>query len=423
MNRRCTPSSPRRSLATAALWTALGLGSLGITSCGSLASEDELSVAELINQGRFADANRQAAAELESNPNDSGAREQFKQATIAFLLYQGTRAFYDDEIEIAEEAFGRAAKISAEVPQVQAWQHKVNEHLADKLVEQGRKAYIDEDYGTAQVAYEAALEHRPGDTEARWGLGRIFLLLNHHQGLGDDYYNEGVRNLEDYWLYESINDFNKAGKYVRGQRKLLQRTEQVNDLLAGRRVSMALNLEANGNFAAARNEFKFTLTLEPENEEALAGLARTALEADAYLKLEEARMLTLRKRYTEAYAALDEGEALTLVQVEKFEAARAGVDEARLREGYNIARNLEADYLYEEAIVAYTRLLDETTYYEDAIARRGTLTEFVEQAEELYAEFEIATDDAEKKQLLRQIELFWPEYLDIQEQLEALKDV
>lgn len=396
---------------------------LGLTSCGSFASDEDLTVAELIHRGRYAEANRQAAAELEEDPDDAKAQEQFKQATIAYLLHQGTRAFYEDEIEIAEEAFDRAAKISSDVTQVQAWQHKVHEHLADRLVAKGRKAYIDEDYATAQESYEAALEHRPGDKEARWGLGRILLLLNHHQGLGDDYYNEGVRNLEDYWLYESISDFNKAGKYVPGQKKILQRAVQVKDLLAGRHVSMAQELEANGNFAAARNEFKFTLTLEPENQEALDGLARTALEADAHMKLEEARMLTLRKRYSEAYAALDEGRALTEVQVDKFEAARAGVDEARLRESYNIARNLEADYRYEAAILAYTRLLDETTYYEDAIARRGTLEEFVEEAEELYAEFELATDDAERKQLLRQIEIFWPEYLDIQEQLEALKDV
>ena len=50
-----------------------------------------------------------------------------------------------------------------------------------------------------------------------------------------------------------------------------------------------------------------------------------------------------------------------------------------------------------------------------------TLSEYLGDASELYAEAKAAGTDQERRDLLRQIEVFWPEYLDIQEQLAALR--
>ena len=69
----------------------------------------------------------------------------------------------------------------------------------------------------------------------------------------------------------------------------------------------------------------------------------------------------------------------------------------------------------------YDELLARTDYYEDSRARRGTLVDYVESAGRLYGEIPKAGDAQGKLSLLKQIEIFWPEYRDIQERIQRLE--
>lgn len=399
----------------------LGAGLLP-SACQSTSGSGEDSVPLLVARGRYQEATVLAARLRDERPDDPERIEQHRLATTALLMYQGRTAFFDDRIADAHEAFERAGELSPEVPQVSDWILKVDNRLADDWISKARRMYIDGELEGARDAYEHALAYRPFDHLAREGLGKVLLQLNYRQGLGEDYYGQGLRDLADYWLYEARSGFEKSGKYLgKDFGKVVRRAEQTNELLAGTCVTRALDLERKGLFAAARNEFRLVLTLEPENAEALEGLERMTVEALAAEKLSEAEMLTLRRRYAEAREVLAQGQALTRLQGEAFEGALAEIESARLNDMYVTARELESDYDYPEAIEAYDRLLGEAGYYEDAITRRDVLGDIVVKAEELYGAAQAETDPAEKLSLLRQIQFIWPEFRDSVELIEELE--
>ena len=60
------------------------------------------------------------------------------------------------------------------------------------------------------------LVHDPQNPQASFGLGRVLLLINHRTGVGEEYYNQGVRALADYWLNQAKSSFAYTSKYLPG---------------------------------------------------------------------------------------------------------------------------------------------------------------------------------------------------------------
>ena len=112
---------------------------------------------------------------------------------------------------------------------------------------------------------------------------------------------------------------------------------------------------------------------------------------------------------------------MTVQQAEKFEQVRSEVDGEQLRLIYERALTFEHDYLYQEALRVYDELLTRVDYYEDSRARRETLASYIKNAERLYEEAGSSGEKEEELSLLRQIEIFWPEYLDIQVRITSLE--
>jgi hypothetical protein len=112
---------------------------------------------------------------------------------------------------------------------------------------------------------------------------------------------------------------------------------------------------------------------------------------------------------------------MTTAQKEDFEETRATIQEARHKHMYDDALDLEHDFDFESAITAYAAILEEVEWYEDVRPRLDALQDYVSRAANLYAKA-AATEDMELRQnLLRQIEVFWPEYLDIRDQLRGFE--
>ncbi len=132
-------------------------------------------------------------------------------------------------------------------------------------------------------------------------------------------------------------------------------------------------------------------------------------------------MFVFKSEFDAALGALDEGIKLTTLQVDQFELVRVEIDDEKNRIIYERALAYEHDYLYEEAINVYDELLVRTDYYEDSRARRETLNDYVRNADRLYGEISSTKDARNKLSLLKQIEIFWPEYRDIQERILRLE--
>jgi hypothetical protein len=132
-------------------------------------------------------------------------------------------------------------------------------------------------------------------------------------------------------------------------------------------------------------------------------------------------MAILRGEFAPARDYLERGKETSLVRKDLFDEALAGIDDARAAKTYQKALDLEHDFRYEAAIAKFRELLEGRDYYEDAISRLRTLEDYVSDAAALYGRVQESDDPAEQLQLLRQIEVFWPEYRDIRERLRALE--
>jgi antirestriction protein len=105
-----------------------------------------------------------------------------------------------------------------------------------------------------------------------------------------------------------------------------------------------------------------------------------------------------------------------------FDEALAELQGAQVRVAYQKAIDLEHDFRYEAAIAKYSQILAVEDYYEDCRARMDTLEDYVRDAAALYERVMAAEEGSEALQLLRQIELFWPEYKDIRKRIQVLED-
>ena len=161
--------------------------------------------------------------------------------------------------------------------------------------------------------------------------------------------------------------------------------------------------------------------MEPGYEAAEAGFEKMKLEAEASEKLDLARMFILRGRFNQAEKLLVEWEEKTELQKERFRGVRDGIQEARFEHMYEEAYVLERDFRYPEAVALYGRLLDIAQWYKDVRARKDTLEEYIRRAEDLYARVEAEPSEEEKLRLLEELEIFWPEYQDVQRRLRTLR--
>lgn len=385
-------------------------------SADDLRTIDGLSAA-----GRHEDALIAAEAYRQNHPDDPEGLVQFRRAKAAVMLQQARQACFAEKNLEALEMTREALKIAPDEPVLAHWELKLERKLAQIHAANGDEFFASSSLDAAREEYEKALEYVPGDPAASAGLAQVLLQLNYRRGMGEQYYEDGVHLLRDYWLEQAKTRFAYTNKYLPANDRAKERGSMVASQLAGARCSLAAGMEAQGLWAAARNEYRFALLLAPEHPEAVTGLARTRVEAEAEDKLREVERLTRNKQYDKAREVIEAGLAMTKLQSERFEGAKAGIEEAILENSYQSALALESDQDFEGAIAAYDKLLERRNYYKDALARRDTLRTYVTKAAELYQQVLDSADPADKLRYLRQIELFWPEYRNLPELIRLLK--
>lgn len=409
------PSTLRSALVSALLLAPLA------TSCSSTPEEEVNRVDWLIRHGSYAEAVDVAAERYEANPADPAREKAHLRASVAYLLDQARSATLRGEDELALEFLEEARELAPDNVVVENWVDKVSGQLAEDWLDRALDLEGQGELNASLEAFERSLEYRPENELAQLGAARILVIKNYREGLGEDYYNEGVRRLRDAFLHQARQSFDYAGKYLTTKERAKGRAEIVKRQLAEERAAMARQFEREGLFDAARNEYRLVLMLDEENESGIEGLERTTVEAEASQLLGEADMLVRRGRLDEAREAAKEGAEITEQQVVAFESMLIDIVEREHREIYDKAYDLETDFLYEEAVEVYGELLEKAEYFEDAIARKETLEGYIELAADLYAKAEAAESDEEKLDLLRQIDVFWPEYRDVQALLRELE--
>ncbi len=402
-----------RSLAVHASWSLLLVVAAG---CRSASIDNEVDL--LIKGGQYDAALNLAAEKAEGRPNDPGVQHVYRRALVSNLLARGRTATFDDDDRVALAHFNRALEIAPDNPVVQAWVDKTKRKLADTWLDTAYERNNSNDLEGAEEAFQEVLKWVPDDPRAREGEANVLLRKGWRAGLGEAYYYEGVRALKRAEFVRAKQHFDYVAKYVEDE-QALKRGKKVDQALALERLDVARGFEADGLFNASKNEFRLALLLDPELELAKRGFDRTAREAQADVFLDEADMHMRRGDLDAARVSIDRGKLLSASD-ERFDAMLLRIDAGRLREIYDRAYAYEIDFQIEKAIGTYEALLLEAPTFEDAETRLATLREQLEQAPALYAAAAAATTLDEREELLLQIEAFWPDYSDVETQLEAI---
>jgi hypothetical protein len=376
---------------------------------------------DLVQRGQYEQAVQEAAALVEQDPDDPVALDSHRMASVAWLMQQGREATFEDEDVTALRYFREAARLAPDDPIVSVWVDKAKGKLARRWRELGQELHAEDELEAAIDAYARSLEFVPGEPSTLASMGNAVLVVNHRAGLSREYYSEGMRAMSDYWLEVARSRFSYSHKYDAESERTERRLEDVRHLLAAERLAIGRQLEQDGRWGAARNEYRLALALEPENAGARAAFDQAEVEAAAARVLDEIHMWILRGDLEKAEELIAEGLETTEHQDDLFEGARAEIEEARLSAMYEKALNFERDFLYEQAIAGYAEVLAETAYYRDVLTRKETLEEYVRRAQELY-ERSRGEEGAKRLETLRQIETFWPGYRDIDVEIAKLRD-
>ena len=395
---------------------------LALSSCASSGHKaGEALLRDYIWRSDFEPAVTLANELLEQHPDDQVVRDLYDVSYVGYFLDKGRDATLADSDLEALAWFKKAEEIRPDSVRVGWWQQKTKDKLADRHLSIGNEAYAREDYESAADAYRLILSLMPEHEGARAALHQVERVLAYREGLGAEYYVDGVRSFADCRLRAAAREFSVTNKYLPDQERARNRVQHAEELLAAERVGTALHFEEEGLYAAAHNEFRFALELDPGNEDALAGLDRLADEAQAARLLRDARMSIFRGDFEKALAFLEEGQVLTRLQGADFDLAREAIKESRLQRIYQKAWDLEHDGSYPQAIEVYGELLAATEFYKDAVARKDTLEGYVEIAAGYYQKAEDAEDDALELEHLRAIQGFWPGYRDIEGRIKRLE--
>ena len=407
---------PQRLLGAALL---LGATSF-LGSCASTGSDEGQDVNWLVRHERYSEAVELAASNAKARPKSSVAQAEHKAASLAYLLNRGRQATFDGNDDRAIEIFEMAAKVDPESELPRQWLAKTHRVLADSWLTRARELHAEDKLVGANEAYENVLLHWPDMPAAITGLARVLKQANYREGQEDELYRSGTRAHNQYELFLARHEYSAAGKYATNADRSAGRVSEVELELAQNRVRVAQNLESEELFSAARNEYRMATLLNPKNQTAIDGYERCKVEAKANEKLKDGEMQIRRGLFESARGILAEGRAITLTRQHKFDEVEATIQDAVVEATYQLALDFERDYRYEKAIESYERVLEMRSVYKDAIARLDTLRGDVIVAAELYEEAMAADDPEVKRSKLRQIEIIWKEYKDIQAQLARL---
>lgn len=408
---------PNPFLSSALLVAGLAAG------CASDGSADARDVNWLVQHGRFGEAVRVAAERHAARPGDRKAEEQWKLASAAYLIEQGRRLSFEDKDLEALAKFDAAVEIAPDLEQARAWRGATLDKLATHWVMTAIEWHASDNLPEAERCYEKALEYRPDDVRAKSGLARVLFQLTYRVGKGNAYYEEGIQALEQHWLDQAARDFSATHKYDEHNERARDRRKSTDTMRAEERILIAEEYEAQGLYAAARNEFRLATLFDPNHAGARAGLERNKREEQAAELIREADRKILKRDFAAAEALLAQGEALTQRQQDAFLSERERLLQEQLQARYESARALEADHRYEEAIAAYSDLLELSKQqgFDDAFARRDTLVDMLERAERYYSAAQAATDPAEQRALLQQLRVVHPDYKDAPQWLKRLE--
>ena len=403
----------------------------GLVGCKTVAPDATNDVIALVQAGHYERAMVEAKELHAKRPDDPDAERLARDAEIAFLLDQGRQVTFAGDPATSLGIFRQALRLDPHNQVALGWVAKTRLQLAEDHLDIAFTLTGPDELREAEAEFEVALAYLPEgipgprsariELQAKLGLVRVLHIQQYHETVSRSNFSEGLRNYRDLLMNRAKQCFTVAREHDPGNVRTEDRIADVEVIMANEEIAKALGLEEEGFFHAARNQYRMVLLIDPNNEVARDGLDRMDIEARASDTFDEAQMKIVRGEFDDAQQLIEDAGALTDAQDETAGILNATLEDARLREMYEHAIGLERDYLYAEAVEAFDELLADTEFYEDSVARRDTILEFIELATEYYANALAAETDEEARGFLRRIPVFWPDYRDVDERLRDIE--
>jgi len=398
---------------------------LGTFGCGSTAAQRQRGkpgeVRSLALEGRFEEAAVMAQQLAEKSPGDAELQALARDTQVGLLLERARRLSFADHDEAALEQVMAALVVEPESELVQSWRDRLHAKLADGWFTRGREAHAEGRFEAAAEGYRRAMEYRPGHPLAAYQSVELGEYLTWRSGQSGDYYNGGVRAFSDARLSEAVAQFKYSTKYNDGDTtRTARRITEVERERAMVEKALAEQQAAAGLWRSALRLLDGALALDPEVEGGRELRVDFAREAAIVDQVKQAAYVSLRGRHDEARDLLRAARAETKFQTKTIDEKLLLIDETEAAAQYQLALDLEHDFRFVEAVAAYNVLLEGREFYEDARSRASFLENSIRSAEALYGQAQKASSDAERLSLYRQIDLIWPEYRDVRDQLAKL---
>ena len=405
----------------------LGAAAAVLATCATGPSASEVRLDEIVEMTRGARYPEAAAASVEllgdlneDSPLRDDVRKVQREISLASGMSLARSLVLDDRNDEALAVLKELDLAHPESRLVDDWRSRVEKKIADEYFDEARYALGSGSFDAAREAYAKSVEYDPSRIVVQDLLSELDRVEAWRKEVAEGYYYQGVGNLVEGRFKESVGDFGKVKKFRENPDRAARRITEVNRQLAQFRVESADQLVSDGRFAAAAKEYVEAARLDPESETIARNLAALRSEAKAQQMLFEARSMILRGELDKGRAKLEEAKAITVLQVETFDAEIKGIADRRVESSYQRALGLEHDFQFEKAVTAYKEILEGRDYYKDTRARVDTLTDKISEAARLYDEYGAAGTDADRLKLLRQIEVFWPDYKDIPAKIRTL---
>jgi tetratricopeptide (TPR) repeat protein len=389
-------------------------------------------VVALVRDARYAQAVSLAQEILDKNPDSVQANRNLHDASLALLISQGRDKTLQRDSEEGLDLFYRARELDGGNEVVRDWINKTRIQLAEDALTMSGTMNTRDELAERQEMLIRVLKYLPENEGSERvnnlrmlavsSLKRVEENLAYCKVRSQEAFDAGRTSLAKGNHHEAMHEFATALLYDKEQVDAVDLFRHAGVMVAGDLLADALRFEEAGLYDAARMEFERVHGKAPGNLEAIEGLNRMEREVRTGRILEEAEMAMLRGTPELAGKLLDEAQEMTRMQRNVVDNMRDSLLNTKWESMYERALALEVEGRLTDAVVAFEALLSAAGEFKDSSSRKRVSEELIAKADGLYLRAADAKNEADEYSLLREIQIFWPRYLDVSVRVERLQE-
>lgn len=395
---------------------------MALAGCGA---PSELREAEKAwERGDYIAALDYAERALSESPDNQRVRSFHRKARLRGLTQLGQRLVFLDRDKDAIAVLERALELDPYDFYAQEWISKARLKLAQRGVKRAKAHVVSGELDAAQLEFQRAIEYDPGNINAREGLAVLNEAKAKRVDRSRSEFLHGLRARAGGELAVALYHFRIAVEKDPANDQAREAMDEVRAELGRSRLETGKREEAAGSFRAALMDYEIAAEMMPDDEDIARRLEICRKEVRAEDLVGEAELQLFRGEYSEAREKLEEAFGISVQQKIDIQDLLVVAREREAADDYQVARDLELQDRFDEALEAFRALDEKMPGFRDTRAVIARLDATVSAARTAYAAGLEAEKNGEFDEALRQyVEavIAWPTYEDVAERIERLR--